>query len=148
MTGEIECKTLDEAMQVLEEIKRRAENVPLEYSLLQAAEIVEERTVLNFLASQDPAGNRWPEVKRWMPPPILIQTGLLSRSAQAAARNPQISGDTLLIDASEPYYGAFHLTGGVRLPKREWIGFTEDHVDQMAALACDNVVTFLMTGEQ
>jgi phage gpG-like protein len=148
MTGETQCDSLEDAVRVLAELKDRAQNVPVEYSLLQAAEIVEERTVLNFAQEEDPAGNPWMPVKRQMPPPILFRTGLLSRLAQQAARNPQITGDSLLIDASEPYYGKFHLLGGVKLPKREWLGFTDDHVDQMTALASDNAVAFVLTGEQ
>jgi phage gpG-like protein len=147
MTGETQCDSLEEAVRVLAELKDRAKNVPVEYSLLQAAEIVEERTILNFAQEEDPAGNPWTPVKRKVPPPILFRTGLLSRSAQQAARNPTITGDSLLIDASEPFYGKFHL-GGVNLPKREWLGFTDEHVDRMTALASDNAVAFVLTGEQ
>jgi phage gpG-like protein len=148
MTGEIECACLADAIKVLEELKDRATHVPVEWPLLRAAEIVEERTVQNFLASEDPEGTPWAPVKRKMPPPILIQTGLLERSAAEAARNPQIDGDTMMIDARTPFYGAFHMVGGVHLAKREWLGFTEAHVDQMTAIACDSAVEFILTGEQ
>jgi len=145
--GEIECASITQAVEVLEEIKRRMENVPVRRSLEQAAEIVAQRTELNFANSEDPAGNPWAPVQRPMPPPILIQTQLLRRSAIAAARNPRISGNALLIDASVPWYGVKHLIGGVHLAKREWLGFTEAHVDAMAVLACDNAVQFIFTGE-
>lgn len=148
MNGETQYDSLEDAVRVLDELKQRAENVPVEFSLLQAAEIVEERTLLNFLQEEDPAGNPWKPVKRKVPPPILFRTGLLSRSAEQATRNPTISGDSLLIDASEPFYGKFHLLGGVRLPKREWLGFTDEHVDKMTTLASDNAMNFVLTGEK
>lgn len=148
METTIEVGTLAEAVDVLLTIAARVENPPVDKSLRQCAEIVEARTIKNFLYSEDPQGIGWkPPKYRRRPPPTLVVTGTLQRAAAVAAMKPTIMGSELLIEVPDPYYGVFHLTGTSKMVPRVWLGVTEEHVEQMADLTAANTAHFIATGE-
>lgn len=145
----VQVGSLEEAVDVLLDMAARVEDPPVDKSLRQCAEIVEARTIKNFMQSEDPQGIGWkPPKYRKRPPPTLIVTGTLFRSAMAAARKATILGNELLIDATSPFYGEFHLTGTSKMVPRVWLGFTEEHVDEMADIAAVNAAHYIATGER
>lgn|SRR3990167_8048808 len=136
----LKARSIPEAMQMIEDICRRAADPPRGKVLRNSAEYVRIRTLQNWLNQEDPEGNPWKPVKRKMPPPILVQTGLMMTQAAAAGSSPKITNNEMLISAPMPKYNIFHLES------RPWLGVNEKMIDEIAVAATESARGFALTG--
>ncbi len=100
-----------------------------------------------FDLAQDPSGRKWAPRRPPVPQhPPLVETGALQFAAVVAAGHPKAAGGLITVSVGEPFYGVFHQTGTRRMPARPFFGVSDEVMEQLAGLAADAGVEYIVTG--
>ena len=111
---------------------------------------------VNFLQSKDPSGGKWKALKNRRPKGRnqgtrpLIDTGDLLTSLVKSGSKGSIEKytDTSLVYGTRISYASIHQLGGKRIPKRKFLGFTDEHRKQVKTLIRDLIEKQISTVSQ
>lgn len=104
----------------------------------KVAVLMATSTKKNFERSSAPDGTPWPPLKRGQRKP-LIKSGALMAAATSAFAAGRSRGDDFVYEVDTPY-GSFHQEGTRTIPKREFLGVSEDMGLALSRMASEHVI--------